>query len=542
MRSLIANGPTRLTRLSVQFSDSVDEGATANSNASKTIQDSLGEIDKHFGLDSLLIKRLALAERLHQALVTRIQSVDPKLSIICDSFNSLCDREDKLTTGLEEFTKKLAETQIPTGNPVLELEISKKFDQNTQLQVQVHNLSTEVDSLQKQLQDSGSSAEKYRESHEETQTALQAREMQIAQLQTENLALQGDIEITKIEMKERLDKTSLDLQEMQNEQEMKLMNLQKEKEEIEEASTDLIKKMGDIQHALLEAKEVIDEQRREREVFARENEDQISELTKFNDDAKTQMLAQREEVQRFQELDAASRVENSSLREKLEQAQEKILGFERVQVFEPDIKEPKSPEGQTIVPFAVMKEKISSPAVDSPFHDSCDFAMLFMSDEEAEKSNPFGDNTACSENKNVKSTQKTSAGVNRGASKNPIAKRKRKVSISDAPVVFKSIEEDPDTQDGGAEENNAMENTTSKVSKHIHKWTYSRVHSTATQLQRQQPTGPARTTVERRLSPKGLVSASSAVDAPKRTNSRGRGKGRSRSKSGRRLGAEPLSF
>lgn len=67
-----------------------------------------------------------------------------------------------------------------------------------------------------------------------------------------------------------------------------------------------------------------------------------------------------------------------------------------------------------------------------------------------------------------------------------------------------------------------------KVSKHIHKWTYSRVHSSATEIQQEQIRVRAHTAkADRRSSPKGLVSASSAPAVTRlRTRNRGRRRGR----------------
>jgi hypothetical protein len=71
-----------------------------------------------------------------------------------------------------------------------------------------------------------------------------------------------------------------------------------------------------------------------------------------------------------------------------------------------------------------------------------------------------------------------------------------------------------------------------KVTKHINKWTYSRVHASGIEVHQEQATAlPTRATMgAQRASPRGLVSASSASEAAGRSNVRGRGKRRSRGK------------
>lgn len=69
-----------------------------------------------------------------------------------------------------------------------------------------------------------------------------------------------------------------------------------------------------------------------------------------------------------------------------------------------------------------------------------------------------------------------------------------------------------------------------KVSKHTHKWTYSRIQSAGTTVQQEQAMAPLRTsTTERRASPKSLMSASSAqaTTKPKMRARRRRSRGMS---------------
>lgn len=91
---------------------------------------------------------------------------------------------------------------------------------------------------------------------------------------------------------------------------------------------------------------------------------------------------------------------------------------------------------------------------------------------------------------------------------------------------------DPSTEvQGLTQAEKKSEERSAKVTKHVNKWTYSRVHASGTEVKQEQHTVPTRGTKEvQRASPKGLVSASSASEAAGRSNTRGRGKRRSRGK------------
>lgn len=111
---------------------------------------------------------------------------------------------------------------------------------------------------------------------------------------------------------------------------------------------------------------------------------------------------------------------------------------------------------------------------------------------------------------------------------NPSPNKKRKGVNFEHPKATKKGKEPMKVQPVAGQPEKEPEEHPNKVSKHIHKWTYSRVHSSATEIQQEQIRVPAHTAkADRRSSPKGLFSASSApaVTCPK-TRNRGRRRGR----------------
>lgn len=516
-----------------------------NVNAAKEIEDSLKTIERYLGSKSPIFERLSCTENLHETLSGHFQTLQPKLNSLHDSVTNLTGNEKQLAQSLEALSNTLAETRIPAGNPVLELELSKKFSENAQFQIQIHDLSSAAESLRKRLQDSETAIRSYHESYETVNARSRILEQETSKLRTEKVALMGELESAKLEIRKELDGERMTLVDQMNIQhELQLQTLQKEKRDLEEASNDLLANLNDVQYSLAEAKKLIDEQRRERELLVLEMEQQVQQLTTACSDSTTQLMAQTTELERFQELDAASRVENTSLKEQLEQAQGKIIHLEQ-RLSDSGKAEGlrDAPAGNIIVPFAAMEQKLSPPPADLPSHESCDFAMLFMSDEEADptkalESTKEVDAPNCNPKKDLADNEKmtTSTAVAKRSTRSPVNKKKRKANISDIPGPLKSIENPDNNQVLTTDEHKDIENSASQMSKHTHKWTYSRIHSSATQLQRQQSTTTVRSAasghsvVERRTSPKGLVSASSGMEPRKRKNSRGRGKGRSRSK------------
>lgn len=111
---------------------------------------------------------------------------------------------------------------------------------------------------------------------------------------------------------------------------------------------------------------------------------------------------------------------------------------------------------------------------------------------------------------------------------NPSPNKKRKGVNFEPPEATKNGIEPMKMQPVASHPEKGSEEHPNKASKHIHKWTYSRVHNSTTEIQQGQIKVPAHTAkADRRSSPKGLVTASSApaISRP-RTRNRGRRRGR----------------
>lgn len=256
----------------------------------------------------------------------------------------------------------------------------------------------------------------------------------------------------------------------------------------------------------------------------------------------TQLTIQREEIQKFQELDATSRVENSDLRDRLEQAEQKVHDLEQRATHQVE-EDAEAPSAAGILPFAAIQKKLPSHPDTSVYDESCDFAMLFMSDEPCpsnqeenspQKPSRKAQDVSTYDIENLSQSQRSrqpSMSAPEGVI--PPARTKKRKAVNFKPQksenkknkASKTNPPESEVQSVTRTIESQVENSP-KVSRHTQKWTYSRVHSSsATHIQKEQTTKvPLRTeNTERRSTPKGMVSASSSQAAARPpTRSRGR--------------------
>lgn len=250
--------------------------------------------------------------------------------------------------------------------------------------------------------------------------------------------------------------------------------------------------------------------------------------------------AQTSQIQQYQEMETNSCIEKSDLREELKQARETIKALEAKVVLTANTEDLSGPPSRTIVPFATFEDKLSPQRDISPYDDPADFAMLLDSQDVCNPapspkvnatSNPLERTaTATSEQKGE------SAAKERDSTSDipehldqPQFTRKRKAVNFEATRPGEAAAEAGGSRQNPSEGHAEEEERSSKTSRHVHKWTYSRVRTTSTETQQERSIGPGVGPMSRRrVSPKGLVSASSASHATARTNTRSRGKRRSR--------------
>ncbi|KAJ5290871.1 hypothetical protein N7478_000122 [Penicillium angulare] len=354
--------------LSSQFTLNAEGVIKINNEVSKTMQKRFKEVESHIGPESLIIKQLGCFFDTCGSLKEKLEVMGPKLGALNTSVETITAAEGSLIHQLEDVGKKISEAQIPANNAIMDKELASKFAENTQLQIRLHDIASEIDSLNKLLGEKKANIEDLQGSLLEATDKQHSIEAQNKRLAIEKTDLQLEFESTERSIRQELDEKNFDsLNQMKFEHQIQIQSLQKEKDDIEKVAGELVAQLELIQQSLVEAKDLVSEQVQESELQLQERQHRIEELERCYTESIAQLAIQTEEIQKFQELDATSRVESTGLRDRLEQAQQKILNLEQKLNY-------------SIQTEAISKQLVPQTGT-SQYGESCDFAMLFMSDE-----------------------------------------------------------------------------------------------------------------------------------------------------------------
>ncbi|KAJ5662141.1 uncharacterized protein N7477_009757 [Penicillium maclennaniae] len=478
-------------------------------------------IERHLGAESTLLHQLGNCKHSFESLKGRLAVIEPTLSTLDASVQSLTTTESSLLEDLRRFCEKLADAQIQPSSPGLELELSNKYAENTQLQLQLQDTSLKTTSLLQRLDQSEAQKLAIQQSLTEATAECQKAEILNRTIETEKLALQGEAALAEQKIRhELIAEFTASNDRINQEYKQKLQRVQKEKDDLEDGSKEVLAQLGAIRDSLVE-----------------ETEQQIQELTASCSEAMAKLDSQAMLIEQYQELETASATEKSDIREQLKQAEDKVQELESALASKDGANNP--PERPTnIVPFAAFENRISPDIDPWPYDDPTDFAMLFITDESAPPSPAVksikGPQVNLENTPPAHDVPRSGKDEQRfldipGDSGQSRVHRKRKAVNFDAVPSGKDSKTTTRTNSGPLQAQDDVENHRNKSSKHLHKFTYSRVHTTSTRIQQEQSTGPARPSItERSTSPKGLVSASSGVHLASKPNTRSRGRRRSR--------------
>jgi chromosome segregation ATPase len=175
-----------------------------SNDLSRTFQEGLRFIDGNLGPGSSLCKQLTNSETRYGHLQENLEGIEPMIGSLNASIKAIRATETDLVHGLEIFGQRLAEAQIPAGNPVLEMEVSTKFAENTQLQLELQKVSIELESLRKQLGNRASESEHLQRALTEAVTNEQASKSQNSRLEIEKISLRGDLQLVEQKVREDL--------------------------------------------------------------------------------------------------------------------------------------------------------------------------------------------------------------------------------------------------------------------------------------------------------------------------------------------------
>lgn len=218
----------------------------------QALQEALQAIEGYLGPHSSISKQLANSESCYGNLQQQLQIVGPMLDSLGGSIKAVGITETDLVHGLETFGQKLSEARIPAGNPVLEMEISNKFAENTKLQLQLQEMSTEVESLRKQLANRSSENQHLQHALTETVANEQVSKSQTARLEIEKTALRGELQLLEQRVREELGAASTKLQDqMKAEFEEQVQGLETEKRKLETDINNLQAELANVRSSLV---------------------------------------------------------------------------------------------------------------------------------------------------------------------------------------------------------------------------------------------------------------------------------------------------
>jgi chromosome segregation ATPase len=221
-------------------------------NVSQALQETLQAIEGSLGPHSSLFKQLSNSESCYGNLQHQLQIVGPMLDSLGGSIKAVEITETDLVRGLETFGQKLSEARIPAGNPVLEMEVSKKFAENTQLQLQQQEISLELESLRKQLASKSSENQHLQHALTDAVTNEQASKSQNSRLEIEKAALRGELELLEQRIREELGAASTKLQgQMKARFEEQVEGLETEKARLERDFSNLQAQLANVQRSLV---------------------------------------------------------------------------------------------------------------------------------------------------------------------------------------------------------------------------------------------------------------------------------------------------
>lgn len=242
----------RIGAISSQFTDNVEGGIKINNGVAKTLQKKFQEIEHHFGPSSPVMRRLSECDDSCMALKSKFEVIEPTLDALGVTAKALTVTEDTPAHGLANFGQKLADAQLLACNPGLEAELASKFAENTQLQIQSHDLGSKLDTLQQTLHEKETLLLDTQGALTEITAKQQKSECQNKQLEIEKTALRQQFEDTEQRIRQELGKKNAELvDKMRTDHQAEVLEFQKEKNEVEEVSGRLILQLNGIQNSLV---------------------------------------------------------------------------------------------------------------------------------------------------------------------------------------------------------------------------------------------------------------------------------------------------
>ncbi|CAI7576498.1 unnamed protein product [Penicillium crustosum] len=321
---------SRFNSLAGQVASDVNRSTEMSKNMFQALQEALQAIKGNFGPHSSIFKQLANSESCYGNLQQQLQTVEPMLGSLDASIKAVGITETDLVRGLEMFGQKLSDARIPAGNPVLEMEVFNKFAENTQLQLQLQEISIEVESLRKQLASKLSENQHLQHALTESVTNEQASKSQNSRLEIEKTALQAELQLLEQRIREELGAAAIKLHgEMRAKFEQQVQGLETEKAKVERDFKNLQVELVTTQSSLTEAEKAAENERLAKASVLDESQKRITELNVSCSKYITEARANEVETKSLKSSELGLLAERERLVEQLEQAKGKTTELEK---------------------------------------------------------------------------------------------------------------------------------------------------------------------------------------------------------------------
>lgn len=219
---------------------------------SKSIDDSVHSIEYHVGANSHLFQQLAECGTSYGWLKGKLETVEPTLNNLSTSVGVILDSGSNLARRFEDFGKKLEEVPIFKGIQDSERRLTELFAENTQLQLRLQKLSSEIDSVKQLDSEKDAKTEGLRQSLIEARQKYIAAEDRIRGLEMEKTAMKGEMELRDQRTRHELATVNANSQaQMRAQYERRLQTLQAEKDELEKAAELATTQLSGVQDALV---------------------------------------------------------------------------------------------------------------------------------------------------------------------------------------------------------------------------------------------------------------------------------------------------
>lgn len=270
--------------MTTKLTESFETSNRVNLGVSKSIDDSVQSIGSHFGANSHLVQQLADCRTSYGWLKGKLEAVEPTLDNLNTSVGIIMDSGRNLTRQFEDFGKKLEEAQITKGSQDSERRLTGLFAENTQLQLRLQKLSSEIESLKQLGSEKDARSGELLQSLTEARRMYRAAEDRIRGLEVEKTAMKGEMELRDQRTRHELATANVNSQDqMKAQYERRLQTCQAEKDELEKGVELATTQLSGVQDALVgcaadgsesiancikvEAKRLFDDQRTQRELL-----------------------------------------------------------------------------------------------------------------------------------------------------------------------------------------------------------------------------------------------------------------------------------